>query len=103
MPETTLIARREVDTMYESIESLVKDAQRAQRLALAHYEAGLDHGYQLGYRTAEADHEAAWAAYAALARRTATTQAYDELCQQRGESERAERHRRFMRERGITP
>ena len=89
--------------MSEDVPSLGEVAPDAQRLALAYYEAGLDHGFQLGYRAAEADHEAAWAAFAVLARRAATAQPYDELCQQRGESERGERHRRLMRERGVTP
>lgn len=85
----------------ESIPGLGEIAPDAQRLALAYYEAGLDHGFQLGYRAAEADYDAAWAAFAALARHAATAPAYDELCQQRGEIERAERQRRLMRERGI--
>jgi hypothetical protein len=76
---------------------------QAQQIVLAYYEAGLTHGYDLGYRAAEARHEAGWAAFAALARAARSGEPYDQVCERLGEHERAEQHRRLMRERGITP
>jgi len=95
----------EVDAMPDEAEapSLADIPATAQRLAIAYYEAGLNHGFELGYRAAEARQEASWAAFAALAKAATRNPPYDQLCEQRGETQRAEEHRRLMRERGITP
>lgn len=74
-----------------------------QRLVLAYYETGLTHGWDLGYRAAETRHQDSWAAFAALARTARTGEPYDQICERRGEHDRAEQHRDLMRERGITP
>jgi len=81
------------------VPSLADLPTTAQRVALAYYEAGLDHGYALGYRAAQAQQERAWAAFAQLARAAP----YDELCERRGEPARAERARDLMRRRGLLP
>ena len=85
----------------EGVPSLAELSPSATELALAYYEAGLEHGYQLGYRQAEADYDEAGAAFARLVRRAAAGPQYDELCDRRGEPARAERQRDLLRERGL--
>ena len=85
----------------EGVPSLAELSPSATELALAYYEAGLEHGYQLGYRQAEADYDEAGAAFARLVRRAAKDPPYDELCERRGEPAMAERQRDLLRERGL--
>ncbi|PYF96385.1 hypothetical protein SAMN05216184_11945 [Georgenia satyanarayanai] len=87
----------------EVVPSLVEVPAAIQKLVIAYYEAGLDHGFELGYRASEANNEATWATAAALVRGIADGQPYDQLCEQRGEQGRAERQRRLLRDRGIVP
>ena len=87
----------------EGVPSLAEIPAAIQRLVIAYYEAGLDHGFQLGYRASEAHYEAAWSAFAAKVRHAAAAKPYDELCEERGERDRAESQRRLLKERGITP
>jgi len=84
----------------EEVPSLAEIPSSLQRLVIAYYEAGLDDGFQLGYRASEANYEAQWAAFAAKVR-SSRDKPYDELCEERGEAGRADRHRRVLQERGI--
>ena len=87
----------------DDVASLADLPPTARRIALAYYEAGLDHGYDLGYRAAQAEQERAWASLAHLVRGAAAVVPYDELCERRGEPERAQRQRDLMRRRGLQP
>lgn len=78
-------------------------AQRAaQQLALAYYEAGLDHGSTSDKTRPRPTTRPA--GQASLAQQAVTAPPpYDKLCSNAEEDERAEQHRCFMPERGITP
>lgn len=74
---------------------------RAQRIALAYYESGHLDGYAAGFAAAEA-------AQAEIERRAAASAGiiargipFADLCERRGEPERAEAQRRTLAERGI--
>lgn len=72
-----------------------------QAVVLAYYEAGIDHGYQLGYQAAERDEHARWAELAAHVREARRQGPLDQRYDRHGEHERAERLRRLRHERGI--
>lgn len=73
-----------------------------QYVALAYYESGLKHGYAAGYDDCEAEVNAQQAHAASLSRMVAMRPSYADLCERRGEHERAERQRAILRERGIS-
>lgn len=75
------------------------DDARASWLAV--YELGARDGWQRGYEAAEADLAAVQARAHASVQQAARTPSYDELCDRRGEHERAERQRAILHERGI--
>ncbi|MEE6289282.1 hypothetical protein V2J52_16635 [Georgenia sp. MJ173] len=87
----------------DDVPSLADLPPTAKRVALAYYEAGLDHGYDLGFRAAEAEQERIWAAFAQVVRAAAATVPYDVLCERRGEPDRAQRQRDLIRRRGVLP
>lgn len=71
--------------------------------SLAWYEAGLDHGIELGLIQAEALAGDAATYAQAAARISEGRERYSDLATKRGEAERAEAHRALMAERGIDP
>lgn len=75
------------------------DDARASWLSV--YELGLRDGWARGYEAAEADLAAVQARAHASVQQAARTPSYDELCDRRGEHERAERQRAILHERGI--
>ncbi|MDD9205736.1 hypothetical protein PU560_04545 [Georgenia sp. 10Sc9-8] len=68
---------------------------------LVYYEAGLAHGFDLGYRAAQRAEEARWAAIAATIHQTARAEPYDQLCERRGEPDRAQTQRHILNDRDI--
>ena len=77
--------------------------RRARTIALAYYEDGFVHGVAAGRQQLEAEWFGRQEVSAAIARRMAKAGSFDALCEARGESERAARHRALMAERGIFP
>lgn len=74
---------------------------RAQHIAMEYWRSGYQYGWQAGYAAAEA-------AQAELDRRAAASAGviargipFADLCERRGEPERAEAQRRTLAERGI--
>lgn len=68
---------------------------------LAWYEAGLEHGIALGRQQVEDEWRGRMEVSAAIARQIAARGSYAELCERRGEPERAARQRALLAERGI--
>jgi len=67
------------------------------------YEVGMLDGIELGRRQLEGEWAALDVANARTARAVAQAGPYDELADRRGQHDRAEQHRRIVRERGILP
>lgn len=74
-----------------------------QEVALEYYGAGVKIGWEDGYRAAEADMAALQRRCVAIARSVASHPPYDEMCELRGEPERAKVQRQLLKERGIFP
>jgi hypothetical protein len=80
--------------------TIVRD--RDDILHLPSYELGLVHGTERGRRQLEDEWRGAYEVSAEVARFIAQHGSYAELCERRGEPERAERQRQIVRERGIS-
>lgn len=68
---------------------------------IAWYEAGVVHGIEMGRRQVEEEWRDTMEVSAAIARMIAGATPFAELCEQRGEPERAAAQRQLLRERGI--
>lgn len=66
------------------------------------YEAGLEHGIALGRCQVLDEWRGQMAVSAAIARMVADAPSFAELCERRGEPERAARQRHILLERGIS-
>ncbi len=71
-------------------------------LHLASYELGVEHGISIGREQAEDEWRARQAVSAAVARHIAEAGSLVDLCERRGERDRAERQRSILRERGVS-
>lgn len=92
---------RAQSTATADVPSLAAMNAHATKVALAYYEAGLEHGIELGRAQAEAEMDERWRPAYEIVQAAARREPYAELCERRGEPERAERQRRLLRERGI--
>lgn len=70
---------------------------------MAAYEAGLMHGIDLGRSQVEDEVTAEWARVRDVVAQTLTRPAFADLCDLRGDHARAERARRTLAARGLTP
>jgi hypothetical protein len=80
--------------------TIVRD--RDDVMHLPSYEAGYQHGIEHGRQQLEDEWRGAMEVSASVARFVAQNGSYADLCERRGETERAERQRRIVRERGIS-
>lgn len=69
--------------------------------AMGWYEFGFQHGIEHGRKQLEDEWRGTHEVSAAIARMIAERGSYADLCERRGEPERAAEHRRTIRERGI--
>lgn len=74
----------------------------ARAVALAYYEAGVVTGVQMGRQQAEDEHRGLSEVSAAIARQVADLGPFADLCDRRGEPERAARQRALLAARGVT-
>ena len=74
---------------------------RADILHIPSYEYGFQHGIEHGRQQLEDEWRGTHEVSAAIARQIAEHGSYAELCERRGEPERAERQRQIVRERRI--
>lgn len=74
---------------------------RGQRIATAYYESGVTAGIEMGRRLAEEEMAALWRQAHAVVQHAARQPTYADLCERRGEPQRAERHRQLLRARGL--
>ena len=75
--------------------------EHAHVLHLPSYELGVVHGTGIGRQQLEDEWRHSHEISAAVARQIAEHGSYADLCERRGEPDRAERQRRIVRERGI--
>lgn len=75
---------------------------RAQRIALAYYESGFVNGHAAGFAAAEAEQAELDRRAGIAVSSVAKGAPYAERCERWGETERAERQRQTLAERGIT-
>lgn len=85
----------------EPVPTLAEMSARGREIACAYFEAGVIDGIAIGRHQLEAEWRALDLAAFAAARSTASTLAFDELADRRGQHDRAERQRAILRERGI--
>ena len=83
------------------IPDLAQMNSHGQRVALAYWESGYVHGYSAGYDAAVAEQDALDRAAAGLGTMLSHNPSYAELCERRGQQERAESQRQTLAERGI--
>lgn len=88
--------------MSERIPGLHEMNARGREIASAFYEAGYVAGVAAGRDELEQEWTDQHAVAAAIARQMAQRGPYSELADRRGHSERAERQRMILAERGIT-
>lgn len=74
---------------------------RGTTVAVAYYEAGLEHGWALGFRAAEEEFAHLHRRAHEVVQHAARTPTFAELCERRGEPDRAEANRALLRDRGI--
>lgn len=74
---------------------------RGQHIASEFYRSGYEHGWQAGYDAARAEQDALDAKAAGLGTMLSRTPSYAELCDRRGQHDRAEAQRRTLRDRGV--
>lgn len=98
-PNTTVADTTDAD----DVPTLDRMNQRGRRVALAYYESGYAAGWTAGYLAAESDDAARWAEMRRMIQRTAGSPSFAELCERRGEHERAVVSRDLLRGRGIAP
>lgn len=79
--------------------TIIRD--REDVLHIPSYESGFQNGIERGRQQLEDEWRHSHEISAAVARQIAEQGSYADLCERRGEPERAERHRSLMRERGI--
>lgn len=67
------------------------------------YESGLMHGIDIGRRQVEDEVTAEWARVREVVAQTVARPSFAELCERRGEHDRADRARQTLTARGVMP
>lgn len=88
--------------MTATVPTLDQLPAKAQEIVLAYYESGAREGYVRGWNAAQEAERAAWRAVAVTWGRPSQRSTFAELCERRGEPEKAAAHRRLLAERGIS-